>query len=65
MREVQLESLKDEVNHSEQEARMVLPGIQALFGFQKVEVKRLFNKGHAVKALLESMKRYQNDPIAA
>lgn len=28
------EQLKDEVNQSEQEARMVLPGIQALFGFQ-------------------------------
>ena len=30
------ERLKDEIDHSEQEARMVLPGIQALFGFQLV-----------------------------
>jgi hypothetical protein len=34
--EVAPESLKDEINQAEQEARMVLPGIQALFGFQLV-----------------------------
>jgi len=32
------ESLKDEVNTAIEEARMVLPGIQALFGFQLIAV---------------------------
>lgn len=36
--ETHREKLKDQVNHLEQEARMVLPGIQALFGFQFVAV---------------------------
>jgi uncharacterized membrane protein len=36
------QSLGDQVNTVEQEARMVLPGIQALFGFQLVAV---FNTG--------------------
>ncbi len=35
-------SLEEKVNHLEQEARMVLPGIQALFGFQLIAV---FNQG--------------------
>jgi hypothetical protein len=36
--ERQKESLEQEVDHIEQEARMVLPGIQALFGFQLIAV---------------------------
>lgn len=32
------ESLEKEIGHIEQEARMVLPGIQALFGFQLIAV---------------------------
>lgn len=32
------ESLKDRAEHVEEEARMVLPGIQALFGFQLIAV---------------------------
>ncbi|MDB5808607.1 MAG: hypothetical protein JWN94_729 [Betaproteobacteria bacterium] len=36
--EVQPESLKDEVHNLIEEARMVLPGIQALFGFQLIAV---------------------------
>jgi hypothetical protein len=36
------QSLGDQVNSIEQEARMVLPGIQALFGFQLIAV---FNQG--------------------
>lgn len=36
------ENLDKQVTHSEQEARMILPGIQALFGFQLVAV---FNSG--------------------
>lgn len=34
----QKESLEEEVDHVVEEARMVLPGIQALFGFQLVAV---------------------------
>ena len=36
------ESLKDEMRNVIEEARMVIPGIQALFGFQTIGV---FNKG--------------------
>ena len=36
------QSLGDQVNTIEQEARMVLPGIQTLFGFQLIAV---FNQG--------------------
>jgi hypothetical protein len=36
--EIQRESLKDQMSRVEQETRMVLPGIQALFGFQLVAV---------------------------
>lgn len=32
------ESLKDQMSHVIEEARMVLPGIQALFGFQTIAV---------------------------
>src|SRR3954468_12459477 len=32
------ESLEEEIRNIEQEARMVLPGIQALFGFQLIAV---------------------------
>ena len=39
---VKPESLKDEVSNLLEEARMVLPGIQALFGFQFMAV---FNEG--------------------
>jgi hypothetical protein len=35
---VEKERLKDEVNHIEQEGRLVVPGIQALFGFQLIAV---------------------------
>jgi membrane associated rhomboid family serine protease len=35
---VQIESLEEEATHVLDEARMVLPGIQALFGFQLVAV---------------------------
>ena len=41
-RDVQPESLKDEVHNLLEESRMVLPGIQALFGFQLIAV---FNDG--------------------
>jgi hypothetical protein len=34
----QVESLKDEARNIQEEARMVLPGIQALFGFQLIAV---------------------------
>jgi hypothetical protein len=40
--EVQPESLQDEIANLIEEARMVLPGIQALFGFQMIAV---FNEG--------------------
>ena len=40
--EVEQESLKDEIANLIEEARMVLPGIQALFGFQLIAV---FNNG--------------------
>ncbi len=40
--EVEQESLKDEITNLIDEARMVLPGIQALFGFQLIAV---FNDG--------------------
>jgi hypothetical protein len=40
--DVQPESLKDEITNLIEEARMVLPGIQALFGFQLIAV---FNDG--------------------
>lgn len=36
--EVIQESIKDEVSHIESESRMILPGIQALFGFQLIAV---------------------------
>lgn len=36
--EIEKESLKDEMRSIIEEARMVLPGIQALFGFQTVAV---------------------------
>ena len=36
--ETQVESLSDSVTHMLEECRMVLPGIQALFGFQLVAV---------------------------
>ena len=36
--EVEPESLKDEISNLIEEARMVLPGIQALFGFQLIAV---------------------------
>lgn len=35
---VEMLKLKDQVNHIQQEGRMVLPGIQALFGFQLMAV---------------------------
>lgn len=35
---VQRQSLKDQVRQSVEEARMVLPGVQALFGFQMIAV---------------------------
>lgn len=35
-RDVQTEDLSEQTDHLEQEARMVLPGLQALFGFQLV-----------------------------
>ena len=37
-RDVQTESLSDSVTHMLEECRMVLPGIQALFGFQLIAV---------------------------
>src|SRR4051812_21446051 len=40
--DVQPEPLKDEITNLIEEARMVLPGIQALFGFQLIAV---FNDG--------------------
>jgi hypothetical protein len=36
--EIKSESLEQEANHVLEEARMVLPGIQALFGFQLIAV---------------------------
>ena len=44
--EVEQESLKDEITNLIEEARMVLPGIQALFGFQLIAV---FNQGFGEK----------------
>ena len=43
--EVEQESLKDEIANLIEEARMVLPGIQALFGFQLIAV---FNNANAI-----------------
>lgn len=40
------QSLGDQVNTIEQEARMVLPGIQALFGFQLIAV---FNQNFSIR----------------
>ena len=40
------ESLKDALSHTLDEARMVLPGVQALFGFQLIAV---FNDGFGEK----------------
>ena len=37
-RQSKVESLDEEANHVIEEARMVLPGIQALFGFQLIAV---------------------------
>src|SRR4051812_851669 len=37
-------ALKDQLSHTLEEARVVLPGIQALFGFQMIAV---FNEGFA------------------
>lgn len=37
-KEVEQESLKDEMSNVLEEARMVIPGIQALFGFQTMAV---------------------------
>jgi len=42
------QSLGDQVNNIEQEARMLLPGIQALFGFQLMAV---FNQGFKANLL--------------
>jgi hypothetical protein len=39
---IKKESLEEEVDHIVEESRMVLPGIQALFGFQLIAV---FNQG--------------------
>jgi len=36
--QTQVESLEQEANHVIEEARMILPGIQALFGFQLIAV---------------------------
>src|SRR5258705_1993059 len=36
--DIESESLKDEIRNLIEEARMVLPGIQALFGFQLIAV---------------------------
>jgi hypothetical protein len=36
--DIESESLKDEISNLIEEARMVLPGIQALFGFQLIAV---------------------------
>src|SRR4051812_5344475 len=44
--ECQKEDLKGEVTHILEEARMVIPGIQALFGFQLMAV---FNQGFSEK----------------
>jgi hypothetical protein len=38
MKAVEHESLTDQADHVEQEARMILPGVQALFGFQLIAV---------------------------
>jgi hypothetical protein len=48
--ELHYESLKEATDHIEQEARMVLPGIQALFGFQLIAV---FNSRFGELNLLE------------
>ena len=52
--EVEQESLKDEISNLIEEARMVLPGIQALFGFQLIAV---FNDGFSK---LEPAWRYKH-----
>jgi hypothetical protein len=44
--EVKTETLEQEANHVLEEARMVLPGIQALFGFQLIAV---FNERFATE----------------
>jgi hypothetical protein len=38
MEDVHRESLEDEATHATDEARMVLPGVQALLGFQLIAV---------------------------
>jgi len=37
-KDIETEGLKEETNNPIQKARMVLPGIQALFGFQTMAV---------------------------
>ncbi len=45
MQEIHRESLEEEATHATDEARMVLPGVQALMGFQLIAV---FNERFAV-----------------
>ena len=49
----QTESLKDQAHSMHEEARMVLPGIQALFGFQLIAVfnRPFFDLGDSDRAL--------------
>jgi hypothetical protein len=48
--DIEIESLKEEANATEREARMVLPGIQALFGFQMIAI---FNQRFEELGLVE------------
>src|SRR5512144_3209584 len=50
---VEPESLRDQARDAHEEARMVLPGIQALFGFQLIAVfnEPFFNLGSGDRAL--------------
>jgi hypothetical protein len=57
---IERQSLRDQVNCLEQECRMILPGIQALFGFQLVAV---FNNRFA-EALSENQQLFHWAAIA-
>src|SRR4051794_30916736 len=51
--EIQQESLEQEASHLIDESRMILPGIQALFGFQLIAV---FNNRFSADLLLQEQR---------
>ena len=60
--QVEQESLKDEVHNLLEESRMVLPGIQALFGFQLIAG---FNQGFGQLPVTEQYLHYSSLVLVA